>query len=601
MSTSSAFEQAVGAPAAARRELPAFDASFARWFAGVCGLVPLAVLVWDALHGKLGVNGVNYAIRTTGLLGLVFLTITLMITPLRRLTNRPVLIAARRNLGLLGFGYIALHFIIYFWWDREHSVSSTVHEIIAREYLWFGFGALVLMLPLAITSTDAMVARLGAKRWKLLHRLVYVIVGAGVLHYYMQVKADTRQPKAFAAVLAVLLAFRVGWHYLDLRRAAAKAMQRSRAGAGAAAASGPPAPRKFWSGELKVARVFDETPDVRTFRLVAPDGSPPPFLHQPGQYLTLALTIGGQRINRSYTIASSPTRGGHVEITVKRLSDGRGSPHVHASLVEGATVKVSAPAGKFTFDGRGVDRVLLLAGGVGVTPVMAMARYLTDRGWPGHIHFVFSVRTPTDIIFADELAYLARRHKNFHLCIVATQAGDDWKGDRGRVSLELLRREVPDLERTPVYLCGPEPMMDAMRALLIGAGVPAAAIHTEAFVSTPAPADLADDGPALLGAAAAMMTGATRVPSETPVAIRFKRSARDGELSADRTVLEAAEECGVDLPYECRSGVCGQCKTRLVSGEVAMDSTDALSAPERARGLILACQARAITDVVIDA
>jgi ferredoxin-NADP reductase/DMSO/TMAO reductase YedYZ heme-binding membrane subunit len=605
------------------RSVPTFDASFARWFAGLCGLVPLAILIWDALHDRLGVNGVNYAIRTTGLLGLVFLMLTLVVTPLRKLTGWPVLIAARRNLGLLGFGYIALHFVIYFWWDREHDVGSTLHEIVARQYLWFGFGALLLMLPLAVTSTDAMVARLGAKRWKRLHRLIYLIVPAGVLHYYLLVKADTRQPRAFAFVLVGLLGYRLVAQQVERRRAAARIIRRPGPAprptgtASAQAAARATAPR-FWSGELKVARVVDETGDVRTFRLVAPDGGPPPFRHQPGQYLTLALTIGGQRLNRSYTIASSPTRGEHVEITVKRLADGRGSPHVHASLVEGARVKVSAPAGRFVFTGGEVARVLLLAGGVGVTPLMAIARYLTDRGWPGHVHFVFSVRTPADVIFADELAELARRHPTFHLCIVATRAGDDWTGARGRVTAELLHREVPDLARTPVYLCGPEPMMEAMRALLAGEGVPADAIHTEAFVSTPAPtasdadadadsdagadADATrDDGPAILGAAAAMIAGATRVPSDAPVAIRFRRSGKDGELSADRTVLEAAEDCGVDLPFECRSGVCGQCKTRLIAGEVAMDSADALSAAERRRGVILACQARAVTDLVVDA
>ena len=581
-------------PRAVAKGPATFDASFARWFAGLCGVVPLALLGWDALHDKLGVNGINYAIRTTGLLGLVFLMLTLVVTPLRRITGWNLLIAARRNLGLYGFGYIALHFIIYFWFDREHDVADTVREIIDRQYLWFGFGALVLMLPLAITSTDAMVARLGAKRWKLLHRLVYLVVISGVVHYYLLVKADTRQPRAFAIVLGALLGVRLIWHYLDLRMAAAKAHARP-------SAAPPKAAPKFWSGELKVARVFDETGDVRTFRLVSPDGSPPPFAHQPGQYLTLALTIGGQKVNRSYTIASSPTRGGHVEITVKRLDEGRGgSPHVHRTLVEGATVKVSAPAGKFVFTGAGADRVLLLAGGVGVTPIMAMARYLTDRAWPGQIHVVFSVRTPAEIIFADELAYLARRHPNFHLCIVATRAGADWTGERGYVTADLLRREVPDLTRTPVYLCGPQPMMDAMEGLLVGAGVPAAQIHTEAFVS---PVTAALDEPPAEGAASAagaMVSGRAR-PSEAPVQIRFARSGQGGELSADRTVLEAAEDCGVDLPFECRSGVCGQCKTRLISGEVAMDSADALSASERSRGLILACQARAITDVVVDA
>jgi glycine betaine catabolism B len=563
---------------------PVFDASFARWFAGLCGVVPALLLLWDAQHGQLGVNGINYAIRTTGLLGLIFLVGGLIVTPLRRLTGWSTLIAARRALGLLGFGYIALHFAIYVWWDRDGSLRSTLDEILERRYLQLGFAALVLMVPLAITSTDAMVRRLGGRRWKLLHRLAYAVAILGVLHYYLLVKADTSQPRLFAIVLGASLAFRLGAHYLDLRRAAAKGAR--------TAAPPPPAKPRAWSGELRVARVFDETADVRTFRLVPVDGGPVPFTHQPGQYLTLSLDVDGRRASRSYTIASPPSRNGYVEISVKRVADGRVSPHVHAQLREGTTVKVSAPGGRFYFSGAGVDRVLLLAGGVGITPIMAMARDLTDRGWPGRIHLVFSVRTPADIIFADELTHLARRFPNLRLCLVATQADDTWTGARGHVNADLLRREVPDLATTPVYLCGPQPMMDAMTTLLRGLGVPADAIHTEAFA--PAPEATAAE-PTMLAAPAA------RASADRPVAIRFQRAGRHAEVSDDRTVLEAGEACGLDLPFECRAGVCGQCKLRVVSGQVDHGDAQALSAADRARGLILTCQARPLTDVVIDA
>ncbi len=186
-----------------------FDAPFARRFAAYTGFVPLALLIWDARHDQLGVNGVNYAIRTTGMLGLIYLTLTLAVTPLRRLTKWKLLIPARRVLGLLGFGYIALHFAIYVWWDRDGDLGSTLDEIVARRYLQIGFLALVLMLPLVITSTDAMVRRLGGKRWQLLHRLTYVIVPLGVLHFYLLVKADTAKPKLFAAVVATLLLARL--------------------------------------------------------------------------------------------------------------------------------------------------------------------------------------------------------------------------------------------------------------------------------------------------------------------------------------------------------------------------------------------------------
>ena len=122
------------------------------------------------------------------------------------------------------------------------------------------------------------------------------------------------------------------------------------------AAAAPAARPRFWSGTLRVGAVFEETPDVRTFRLVREDAGPLPFEHAPGQYLNLALMIDGKRVNRSYTIASSPTRGHACEITVKRSADGYGSAHLHDRITVGSTLKVSAPAGRFVFTGAEADR-----------------------------------------------------------------------------------------------------------------------------------------------------------------------------------------------------------------------------------------------------
>ncbi|MBK9031450.1 MAG: ferric reductase-like transmembrane domain-containing protein [Myxococcales bacterium] len=565
MPSSDAGAVAVDAPPRRAAAL-GFDASFARRFAWACGLAPLVVLAWDAYRGQLGVNAVNYAIRTTGMLGLVCLVAALAITPARRLTGAATLIAARRPLGLLGFGYIALHFAIFFWFDRDASLASTAEEVLERRYLQIGFGALVAMVPLAVTSTDRMIARLGPRRWKALHRLTYAIVVAGVAHFYLLVKADVARPRAFAVVVGGLLLLRVAAHYLELRARAARP----------AAVAAPTAAPRPWRGALRVARVFDEAPAVRTFRLVAPDGGPLPFTHAPGQYLTLELTVDGAPLYRSYTIASAPTRTGALEITVKRARDGHGSAHVHATLREGAEVTVRGPHGRFVFDGAGADRVLLIAGGVGITPIMAMARALTDRAWPGRIDLIVAVHAPADVIFADELRYLAGRFPNLHLCITASAPDDAWPGARGRITPALLTEHVPDLAAAPVYLCGPEPMMDAVTAMLRALGTPAAAIHTEAFVAAAAPPPI-DAGPG---------------------EVRFERA---GKRGTGLTVLDAALACGVELPYECRSGICGQCKTRVVRGDVVLGPVEALTADERARGYILACQARPAGEVVVDA
>ena len=378
------------------------DARFGKWMAIVAGAVPGVLLLTDAFRGQLGVDEVNFAIRTTGKLGLVFLLLSLLITPIRRLAKWNGLIAVRRNLGVLGFSYILTHFAIYFWWDRQHDIGSTVEEIISREYLWYGFGALVAMIPLAITSTDGMVRRLGAKRWKALHRLTYPIVIAGIIHYWQLQKSDVRLPKAALIYASSLLLYRVVMHHLDLRRELRDARAKL------AGAKSAPMPKKFWSGELEIARIFDETHDVKTFRFVAPGGGPLPFQHSAGQYINLNLTIDGKRVNRSYTIASSPTRGAYCEISVKRAENGYASKHLHDTWREGMRIKVAAPAGKFFFEGHEAERVVLVAGGIGITPMMSVVRSLTDRGWKGPMYLLFSVKKVKDIVFERELRICSR-------------------------------------------------------------------------------------------------------------------------------------------------------------------------------------------------
>ena len=193
--------------------MTATDLRFAKLLVLVNCAVPAALLGWDALHHQLGANPVNFAIRTTGMLTLIFLMLTLLITPLRKVTGWNWIIFSRRTLGLYAFFYASVHFLIFFSLDRSLSVSSTLTEMVKRKYLIIGSTGLLVMVPLAITSTNAMIKRLGGKRWRALHRLAYVAAIAGVIHYYMQVKKDVSQPLVFAAVLSVLLGYRVVDHY----------------------------------------------------------------------------------------------------------------------------------------------------------------------------------------------------------------------------------------------------------------------------------------------------------------------------------------------------------------------------------------------------
>ena len=185
------------------------DIQFAKLLILVNGAVPLALVIWDAWHHKLGANPQNFAILTTGMMTLIFLVLTMALTPMRKIMGWNWLIQFRRMLGLYAFFYGCVHFSLFFSLDRAFSLSSTLAEMLKRKYLIVGSTGLLVMLPLALTSTNAMIKRLGGKRWRALHRLAYVAAIAGVLHYYMQVKADVRLPLVFAAMLAALLGYRL--------------------------------------------------------------------------------------------------------------------------------------------------------------------------------------------------------------------------------------------------------------------------------------------------------------------------------------------------------------------------------------------------------
>jgi sulfoxide reductase heme-binding subunit YedZ len=185
------------------------DIRFGKLLVWVNGAVPLTLLAWDAWHHDLGANPQNFAILTTGMMTLLFLMLTMAVTPVRKITGWNWLLSYRRSLGLFAFGYACVHFLLFFSLDRSFSIAGTLAEMVKRKYLILGSIGLLVMVPLAITSTNGMIKRLGGKRWRALHRLAYVAALAGVIHYYMQVKADVRQPLVFGAVLAILLGYRV--------------------------------------------------------------------------------------------------------------------------------------------------------------------------------------------------------------------------------------------------------------------------------------------------------------------------------------------------------------------------------------------------------
>ena len=172
-------------------------------------LVPFALLVWGAFNDGLGANPVNEIIRDTGRWGLRFLLIALCVTPLRRLTGWNPIIKFRRMLGLYAFFYSALHLIAYITFEAELDLAYIFEDAIRRMYITVGWIGLLPLIPLAITSTDGMVRRLGGRRWQQLHRTVYVAALASVGHFIFLVKADLLQPLIYLAILLLLLLVRL--------------------------------------------------------------------------------------------------------------------------------------------------------------------------------------------------------------------------------------------------------------------------------------------------------------------------------------------------------------------------------------------------------
>lgn len=181
-------------------------------------LAPLAGLVHGAVTDNLGANPIEAVTRGLGDWALRLLLITLSVTPLRRLSGLNWLLKLRRMLGLYAFFYAFLHFVSYLWLDQFFDWGEILKDIVKRPFITVGFAAFLLLIPLAITSNNAMIRRLGGRNWQLLHRAVYAMALFAVLHFWWMVKLDITQPALYAGVLAILLGMRVAWW---LRRAGA--------------------------------------------------------------------------------------------------------------------------------------------------------------------------------------------------------------------------------------------------------------------------------------------------------------------------------------------------------------------------------------------
>ncbi|MCV7178548.1 ferredoxin reductase [Mycolicibacterium sphagni] len=327
----------------------------------------------------------------------------------------------------------------------------------------------------------------------------------------------------------------------------------------------------LWSARELRGRVIEvrrETEDSAT--LVIKPGWGFTFDYQPGQYIGIGLLVDGRWRWRSYSLTSSPHSDGAgrsrtITITVKAMPEGFLSTHLVGGVTPGTIVRLAAPQGNFVLPDPAPASVLFLTGGSGITPVMSMLRTLTRRGQIGDIVHIHSAPTESDVMFADELAQLARDHDSYRLTVRTTRS-------QGRLDLRQLDEVVPDWRQRQTWACGPEGMLTETEKVWQEAGL-GEQLHLERFAASRA------------------------APHGQGGTVTFGRSGKTVAADAATSVMEAGEQAGVQMPFGCRMGICQSCVVPLVEGHVR----DLRTGVEHEPGTrIQTCVSAASGDCVVD-
>jgi ferredoxin-NADP reductase len=353
----------------------------------------------------------------------------------------------------------------------------------------------------------------------------------------------------------------------------------------------PPIWRSDTDNALICCQIGQETHDVKSFSFRSV--KPSLFRFLPGQFITLELNINGEQVNRSYTIASSPTQPDTLTLTIKRQPNGLVSNWMHDQLKVGDQISVLGPSGDFSCAHHKADKYLFLSGGSGITPLMSMSRAFSGLQERQDIAFVHSARTPSDIIFRQELDLMAARNVQFKPLYICANSDEDvnWSTPTGHINIELLNKCVPDFKSREVFTCGPAPYMEAIRDMLLKAGFDMHHYHQESFNFEELMSD-AQTSEASANQDEANDTGSFR--------ISLSKSIVTINCAANQFILDAARAAGLRMPSSCAKGLCGTCKTKMISGQVDMKHGGGIRQREIDQGMILPCCSKPLTDILLD-
>lgn len=347
---------------------------------------------------------------------------------------------------------------------------------------------------------------------------------------------------------------------------------------------------------LKIKDITQETPDAVTISFWHPLNEA--VRYQPGQFLTFIIPMNGSKVRRSYSMSSSPHVDASLAVTVKRLPGGLVSNHICDKMQPGDVLETLEPMGHFVprLDPASSRLFVLIGAGSGITPLFSMMKSILHVEPNSHIWLIYGNRNQESIIYKQHLDAITQVHgSRVKVTHILSQPKPGWTGIQGRINQSTLLKVLEGhdkavLQQANYYVCGPDGMMDEIKGALSILHVPATNIHKESFATAPpeASGEVTEDPEVEAGGV-------------QEVTILYEGSEYKFGVGPHQTILEAALDLDIDLPYSCQAGMCTACMGRCVSGKVKLDEEDGLSKSELDEGYVLTCVAHPLTrDVVIE-
>lgn len=341
---------------------------------------------------------------------------------------------------------------------------------------------------------------------------------------------------------------------------------------------------------LTVKDIKSETADTVSIAIDLPASLSKEFSFKPGQYLTFKTTLNGQEVRRSYSICSSNLQNG-LRVAVKRIDKGAFSSFALDTLKKGDALEVMPPMGNFIVNPSAANTKnhLFFAAGSGITPVISMIKALLETEKSSAVYLYYANKTKADTIFKDELDQLASTHSNFKLNYLLTREESGNPLTNGRIDKAkcdaIFNENLSSVQLDGIYSCGPQEMIMTIKDFFLSKGVSVDKIHFELFTVTP-PADQKPEA-----AGAAVQAEITVIMDDEPYTFSLN--------TAGKSILQAAQDAGADVPFSCKGGVCCTCKAKVMKGTVKMDLNYALEADEVEAGFILTCQSHPTSEHVV--